>query len=41
MGKCYPLVRGRIMRVTRLDACGRIARAAARPLPRRASSRLR
>jgi hypothetical protein len=25
MGKCFPLVRGRIMRVTRLDACGRIA----------------
>lgn len=23
--KCFPLVRGRVMRVTRLDACGRIA----------------
>src|SRR6478736_3741864 len=23
--KCFPLVRGRVMRVTRLDSCGRIA----------------
>lgn len=28
MGKCFPLVRGRVMRATRLDECGRIKPAA-------------